>query len=120
MTSELYERLTTEVAAELADDWSPHVSVVGHINRKLEAKESTEVTVAMLEILKRMIEDGIVVPGELDPDIGFRFARYEGSAEEIWNRVQRSLPVGHHTKYEFHLWFDLGEVLGNAPKTKNC
>lgn len=110
MTSERYERLTAEIATELADDWSPHVGVVGHINRALEAQESTEVTVATLEILKRMIEDGIVVPGELNPDNGFRFARYQGSAEEIWPRVQRSLPVGHHTKYDFHLWFDLGEV----------
>jgi len=108
MSPEIYARLTATITEELADDWSPHDSIICHINRALEREESSEVTADTLMLLKRIIEGRIAIPGELDPNLGFRFIPYEGNREEVWSRVERQLPVGHRTRYERHLWFDNG------------
>ena len=119
MSPEIYTRLKAKVAHELADDWSPHISIICHINRALERAEASEVAADTLRILRRIIEDGIAIPGDLDPNHEFRFVLYGGTPDEVWSRVERQLSVGHLAKHDYRLWFDSGSVT-SFPEAKNA
>jgi len=118
ISAEQYLGLRTTLVGELTDDWSPHVSIIAHINRTLCIEDLDFAIAGTLAVLKRLIEEGILAPGEIDLDSG-RFSNYRGSKEEVWEKVERQIPAGHRAIYDFHLWFDLGPMASSERKGPN-
>ena len=113
-----YLSLRATLVEDLTDDWSPHVSLIADINRALHAEDVDLVTAETLIVLKRLIDEKVVVPGEVDLDAE-RFIAYSGSKEEVWMRIERQIPADHRAKYDFHLWFDLGIEATSRKKEPN-
>lgn len=70
MNDEQYHDLREALNEDLTDEWAPHVAVIAHLNRAHHQEELTVVVAGTLTVLKRLVEEATLVPGEIDLDKG--------------------------------------------------